>query len=64
MVTMHNASEHPVLYIPLLHRELAPACLPEGVEFLSAGLPAAPSVAGGAPQAPANPSAAPWLGRA
>lgn len=60
MVTMHNASEHPVLYIPLLHRELAPACLPEGVEFLSAGLPAAPSVAGGAPQAPANPTAAPW----
>ncbi|MDR3043175.1 MAG: hypothetical protein LBU75_02800 [Desulfovibrio sp.] len=58
---MHNASEHPVLYIPLLHRELAPACLPEGVAFLSAGLPAAPSVAGGAPQAPAtSPAAAPW----
>lgn len=47
MVTMHNASEHPVLYIPLLHRELAPACLPDGVEFLSAGLPAASSVVGG-----------------
>ncbi|GEM_PF-1185200 len=57
MVTMHNASEHPVLYIPLLHRELAPACLPEGVEFLSAGLPAAPTVAGGAPRDAANPPA-------
>ncbi|WP_223290393.1 hypothetical protein [Nitratidesulfovibrio sp. SRB-5] len=58
---MHNASEHPVLYIPLLHRELAPACLPEGVAFLSAGLPGAPSVGGGAPQdAAAASAAAPW----
>ncbi len=55
MVTMHNASEHSVLYIPLLHRDLAPACLPDGVEFLSAGLPGAPSVAGGD-----NAPAAPW----
>ncbi len=59
MVTMHNASEHPVLYIPLLHRELAPACLPEGVRFLSAGLPAAPHVAGAAPQADSGAPAVP-----
>lgn len=59
MVTMHNASEHPVLYIPLLHRELAPACLPDGVEFLSAGLPAAPSVTGGPARSTPDTVAAP-----
>lgn len=56
---MRDTLEHPVLYIPLLHRELAPDCLPEGVAFLSAGLPAVPSVVGGAPQDAARGAAAP-----
>jgi len=60
MVTMHNASEHPVLYIPLLHRELSPPCLPDGVEFLSPGLPAAPSVTGTAPRSDSDAAIPAW----
>lgn len=56
---MHNATRPHVLYFPLLHRELAPACLPEGVEFLSPGLPPMPALAGAA-DAAAPAATPPW----
>lgn len=37
---MHKPVTRPVVHVPHLHRELAPACLPAGVLFVSPGLAA------------------------